>query len=154
MFMSMFRNLTLAAAALTLSAPVFAAQAAPAAPAKAAPATTAAPATATKTAKASKTTLITASGTISKFDATSKTLTVTTPKGDVAFMVDSSATITAGGKKVMASDLPNQAGHKVTVHYTEANGQKTAQSVRVGMAAPKTASAKKTSAATTATKKS
>ncbi|HEV3214491.1 MAG TPA: hypothetical protein VGZ27_02145 [Vicinamibacterales bacterium] len=147
--MSMFRNLTLAAAALTLSIPAFAAQAAPAAPAKAtAPAPASAPAKATKTAKASKTTSITASGTVSKFDAASNTLTVTTPKGDVAFMVDSSASIMAGGKKVMASDLPNQVGHKVVVHYTEANGMKTAQSVRVGTAAAKTASAKKTTAAT------
>jgi hypothetical protein len=152
MFMSMFRNLTLAAAALTLSVPAFAAQAAPAAPAKAtapaqaAPAT--APAKATKTAKASKTTAITASGTVSKFDAASNTLTVTTPKGDVAFMVDSTASIMAGGKKAMASDLPNQVGHKVVVHYTEANGMKTAQSVRVGAAAAKSASAKKTTAAT------
>jgi hypothetical protein len=150
MFMRMFRNLTLAAAALTLSAPVFAAQAAPAAPAKAtttAPAKATAPATAAaKPAKAPKTTFITASGTVTKFDAASKTLTVTTPKGDVSFMVDSTASVMANGKKVMASDLPSHVGHKVVVRYTEANGQKMAQSVRVSMAAPKNASAKKTSA--------
>jgi hypothetical protein len=150
--MRMFRSLTIAAAALTLSAPVFAAQAAPAAPAKAAPAKAAqaAPAApakaATKTAKAPKMTTITASGTISKYDAASKTLTVTTPKGDVSFMVDSTASVTASGKKVMASDLPSHVGHKVVVRYTEANGQKMAQSVRVSMTAPKSASAKKTSA--------
>ena len=70
-----------------------------------------------------------------------------TPKGDVAFVVDSTASVTANGKKVMASDLPSHVGNKVTVHYTEAGGQKMAQSVRVTMAAPKTASAstKKTS---------
>jgi hypothetical protein len=138
MFMKVFRSLTIAAALFTLSAPVFAAQA-----------TTAK--AATKTAKAPKTTAITASGTVSKFDASSNTLTVTTPKGDVSFMVDSTASITANGKKVMASDLPSRVGHKVVVRYTESNGQKTAQSVRLSMAAPKTASAKKTS---TATKKS
>jgi hypothetical protein len=140
--MRMFRSLTIAAAALTLSAPLFAAQAAPAAPAKAAKAAT------KTTAKASKMTAITTSGTVSKYDAASNTLTVTTPKGDVSFMVDSTASVSANGKKVMASDLPSHVGHKVVVRYTEANGQKTAQSVRVSMTAPKNASAKKTSATT------
>ena len=83
-----------------------------------------------------------------KFDAASNTLTVTTSKGDVSFMVDSTASVTANGKKVMASDLPSHVGHKVVVRYTESNGQKMAQSVRVSAAAPKTASAKKTPAAT------
>jgi hypothetical protein len=140
--MGMFRSLSIATAVLTLSAPAFAAQAAPAPK----PAAKTMEAKAAK--KAEKVTMITATGTVSKFDAASHTLTVTTPKGDVAFMVDSTASITANGKKVMASDLPNHVGHKVTVRYTDANGQKTAQSVKVTMAAPKTASAKKTSATT------
>jgi len=143
--MRLFRNFAFAAAVLTLSAPVFAAQTTPAAPAKA-PAKAAVKAT-----KAPKATVITASGTVSKFDAASNTLTVTTAKGDVSFVVDSAASITANGKKVMASDLPSHVGHKVVVRYTESNGQKMAQSVRVNMASAKTASAKKTS---TATKKS
>ena len=141
--MGMFRNLSIAAAVLTLSAPAFAAQAAPAPAPKPAAKTMEA-----KPAKAPKVTMITATGTVSKFDAASHTLTVTTPKGDVAFMVDSAASVTANGKKAMASDLPSHVGHKVTVRYTDANGQKTAQSVRVTMAAPKTASAKKTSSTT------
>jgi hypothetical protein len=140
--MGMFRSLSIATAVLTLSAPAFAAQAAPAAK----PAAKTMEAKAAK--KAEKVTMITATGTVSKFDAASHTLTVTTPKGDVAFMVDSTASVTANGKKVMASDLPSHVGHKVTVRYTDANGQKTAQSVKVTMAAPKTASAKKTSATT------
>ena len=49
------------------------------------------------------------------------------------------------GSYLMDRDLSKQAGHKVTVRYSEANGQKTAESVRVGAAAAKTASAKKTS---------
>lgn len=140
--MRMLRNLTIAAAALTLSSSVFAAQATTAKPTTA---TTAKPA-ATKAAKAPKMTVITAAGTVSKYDAASNTLTVTTPKGDVSFMVDSTASIAANGKKVMASDLPSHVGHKVVVRYTEANGQKMAQSVRVSMTGPKNASAKKTSA--------
>jgi DNA-binding protein HU-beta len=123
------------ATVFALSGAAFAAQTAPAAK----------PAKATTAAKAPKATVITATGTVSKFDAATNTLTVTTPKGDVAFMVDSAASVTANGKKVMASDLPSHVGHKVTVRYTEANGQKMASSVKVTMAAAKTASAKKTS---------
>ena len=127
--MRLFRSLTIAAAVLALSGPAFA----QAKPAKAA------------AAKAAKATTITATGTVSKFDAATNTLTVTTPKGDVSFNVGSSATVMANGKKVAASDLPNHVGHKVTVRYTEAGGTKTAESIRVTMAAPKTASTKKAS---------
>ena len=141
--MKVFRSLTTAAGVLVLAVPVFAAQAAPAAPTKAP-----AKAAVAKTSKVPKATVITASGTVSKFDAASNTLTVTTSKGDVSFMVDTTASVTANGKKVMASDLPSHLGHKVVVRYTESNGQKMAQSVRVSATMPKTASAKKTPAAT------
>jgi len=125
--------------AFALAAPAFAGQAAPATkpPAKAA---------AAKTTKAAKVTTIAASGTVSKFDSASNTLTVTTSKGDVAFMVDSSASILANGKKIAASDLSNEVGHKVVVRYTESGGQKMAQSLRIS-AAPKAASAKKSAPA-------
>jgi hypothetical protein len=133
----MFRSLVASAAVLALSGAAYAGQATPAA-------ATAKPAAA-KPVKAPKTTVITATGTVTKFDAASNALTVTTPKGDVAFVVDSSASVTANGKKVMATDLPSHVGHKVTVRYTESGGQKMAQSVRVTMAAPKAASTKKAS---------
>jgi hypothetical protein len=103
--------------------------------------TTTKPATKAALAKPAKATAITATGTVSKFDAASNTLTVTTSKGDVAFVVDSTASVTANGKKVMTSDLPSHVGNKVTVRYMESGGQKMAQSVRVTNAAPKTASA-------------
>lgn len=120
-----FRSAALAVSIIALSAgAAFAAQAKPA-----------------KLAKPAKATAITARGTVSKFDAASNTLTVTTAKGDVTFVVDSTASVTANGKKVMTSDLPSHIGNKVTVRYTEAGGQKMAQSVRVTAAAPKTASA-------------
>jgi hypothetical protein len=141
----MFRSAAVAASILALSGAAFAGQATTAKPvAKAAVA---------KPAKAAKPTAISATGTVSKFDAASNTLTVTTAKGDVMFVVDSSATVTADGKKVMASDLPSHVGHKVTVRYTESGGQKMAQSVRVSMAAPKAAAASTTKKAGT-TKKS
>jgi len=133
------RTLTIAAAVTALSGAAFAAQTAPAAPTPT-KAKAAAPA---KAAKAAKATVISASGTVSKFDAASNMLTLTTAKGDVSFTVDSSASIMASGKKVASSDLSSEVGHKATVRYTEANGQKTATSIRV-MAAPKAASAKKT----------
>jgi len=141
---SMLRNAALAASIVALAGPAFAGQAAPA-PAKPAAAK---PAATAKPAKAPKATAITATGTVSKFDAASNTLTVTTAKGDVAFVVDSTASVTASGKKVMASDLPTHVGQKVTVRYTESGGQKMAQSVRVtAPAAGKTASATKKSGA-------
>jgi phage baseplate assembly protein gpV len=130
-----FNGAVMALSIIALSGVAFAGQAAPAAPAK--------PATKTALAKPAKakTTAITATGTVSKFDAASNTLTVTTSKGDVMFVVGTTATVTADGKKVMASDLPSHVGHKVTVRYTESGGQKMAESVRVTMAA--TASTKK-----------
>jgi hypothetical protein len=121
------RSAAVAAAILALSGTAFAAQAKPAA----------------KTAKPAKATTITASGTVAKFDAASNSLTVTTPKGDVTFVVDATAGVTANGKKVMASDLPSHVGQKVTVRYTESGGQKMAQSVHITAPAEKTASAKK-----------
>src|SRR5262245_46984025 len=135
-FISKAASVTTAAAftMLALSGGAFASQAAPA-PKPAAK-------TAAKTTKAAKATVITATGTVGKFDAASNTLTVTTAKGDVAFMVDGSSNITANGAKVSASDLANQVGHKVTIRYTEEGGQKMAHSVKVS-AAPKAASSAK-----------
>ena len=129
----MFRSLATAALVAVLSGAAFAGQAKPAKAATAKPA------------KAPKVTVITTTGTLSKFDAASSMLTVTTPKGDVAFKLDSSASVMANGQKVAAADLPSHAGHKVTVRYTESGGQKMAQSVRVSSAAPKAASTKKAS---------
>jgi len=127
-----FGNAALAVAMVALSSVAFAGQATTTKPA--------AKAALAKPAKPAKATAITATGTVSKFDAASNTLTVTTSKGDVAFVVDSTASVTANGKKVMTSDLPSHVGNKVTVRYTESGGQKMAQSVRVTNAA-KTASA-------------
>ena len=136
----MFNTVAVVATVLGLSGAAFAAQAAPAPK-------PAAKTSAVKAPKAAKATAITATGTVSKFDAATNTLTVTTPKGDVTFMVGSTATVTAAGKKVAASDLPSHVGHNVTVRYTESGGQKMAQSVRVTMPSTKTASAKKAPAA-------
>jgi len=132
----MLRTAAIAASIVALSAPAFAAQATAPKPAT--------KAAAEKPAKAAKATPVTATGTVSKYDAASNTLTVTTAKGDETFVVGSTASVTAAGKKVMASDLPSHMGQKVTVKYTESGGQKMVESVRVTTpAAPKTASASK-----------
>jgi hypothetical protein len=135
-----FSGAVMAVSIIALSGVAFAGQAAPA-PAK--PVTKTATA---KPAKAAKATALAATGTVSKFDAASNTLTVTTAKGDAMFVVGTTASVTADGKKVMASELPSQVGHKVTVRYTESGGQKMAESVRIKTTAAKTASTKKTSA--------
>ena len=121
----MFRTLATAAAVVAITGAVCAAQAKPAQK----------PAV-----KASK--VMTATGTVSKFDAATNTLTVTTSKGDEQFVLGSSAPLIADGKKIVASDLSTHAGNKVTVRYTESDGQKMAQSVRVTAAAPKAAAKK------------
>jgi hypothetical protein len=75
-----------------------------------------------------------ATGKVAKYDAGTKTLTVTTKKGDENFMLNADTKIVAGAKTVKEDDLA--AGKKVKVNYTEANGQMTATKVTVA-AAPK-----------------
>ena len=123
------RGFVTTAAVLAFSGAAFAGQATSTKPAK--PAAPAAAAKVSKAPKAAKTTAITASGTISKYDAASNTLTLTTAKGDVSFMVDNTATVYVSGKKMMASDLSSNVGHKATVRYTDSGGSKMASSVRV-----------------------
>jgi hypothetical protein len=103
-------------------------------------------ATAAKEAKAKSTTTaaksMSATGKIAKYDAASKTVTLTTAKGDESFVLGDSAKVMHSGKAV--SDLDTLVGHTAKVHYTEANGTKTATSISVaGMAAASTHSTKK-----------
>lgn len=77
-----------------------------------------------------------ATGKISKYDESSKTVTLTTSKGDESFVLGDSAKVMHSGKAV--TDVNSLVGHNAKVHYTEANGTKTATSVVVsGMAAAK-----------------
>jgi hypothetical protein len=77
-------------------------------------------------------------GTLQKVD--DKTLTVETTKGTETVTLAPSARIHHGSKTLAAADLSGQTGARVKVRYTNANGQKEAQSVTV-------ASAKKTAKA-------
>ena len=72
------------------------------------------------------------SGTLQKVDG--QTLTVQTAKGPETVMLAPSARITENGKTLQAAQLSGDAGSRVTVRYTEVNGQKQAQAVTVSPA--------------------
>lgn len=83
------------------------------------------------TAKTAKTTSVVATGKISKFDAASKALTVTTSKGDVTFTLADKAVLKDGSKTIQADALSGLTGQSARVSYTEKEGAKTATSVHV-----------------------
>jgi hypothetical protein len=94
-------------------------------------------------AAASHTTLVTV-GKLAKFDAPTSMLTVTTATGDVTFTVSPTTKIQEGSKPLGAANLAADAGRNVRVSYSEKNGAKTVESIRVTPAAtPKAAKAKK-----------
>jgi len=77
-----------------------------------------------------------ATGKIASYDAASKTVKLTTSKGEESFVLGDAAKVMHSGKAV--TDLSTLVGHDAKVHYTEANGTKTASSISVaGMAAAK-----------------
>lgn len=71
-------------------------------------------------------------GKVAKYDAATKTLTVTTKKGDRNFTLTADTKIAAGAKVAKEDDLV--AGKNVKVTYTEANGQMTASKVTIAAA--------------------
>ncbi len=101
-------------------------------------------------AKAAKAKTTTISGTLQKVDG--QTLTVQTAKGPEMVMLGANSQIRRAGKTLTASALGGESGSRVTVRFTENNGQKMAQSVTLA-AAPKAAEPKKTAAAATAAPK-
>jgi hypothetical protein len=130
---TLLRTLTVTAGALALATSVSASQAAKTAPAKAAASKPAAAKMAGKS----------ATGKISRYDAATHTLTVSTSKGEESFVLGDKAALHAGSKAIAADDLASHAGQTAKIRYTEANGKMTAEMVTV--AAPKAAakSAKK-----------
>jgi hypothetical protein len=83
-----------------------------------------------------------ATGTIEKFDA--NTLTLKTSSGEEQFTLASSAHVRNGSKSIKADDLSGLTGQRAKVRYTEANGQRTAESVMVSSGAHKGAAKSKT----------
>ena len=74
-----------------------------------------------------------ASGTIESYDASAKTLTVKGSKSTWTFAVGDSK-VWMGSKSMEVGDLSGHSGSKVTVTYSEKDGQKVASSVRVAAA--------------------
>ncbi|HEV8253425.1 MAG TPA: hypothetical protein VGQ78_01615 [Vicinamibacteria bacterium] len=74
-----------------------------------------------------------ASGTLESYDASAKTLTVKGARDTWTFAVGD-AKVWMGSKSMDAGDLSSHNGARVTVKYTEKDGQKNASSVRVAAA--------------------
>jgi len=71
-------------------------------------------------------------GTIEKCDASARTLSVSTSKGDtVQFLLPSTTRIRQGGREIDLSGLEKLAGYRADVHYWESGGRKTAESAHV-----------------------
>jgi len=70
-------------------------------------------------------------GTLTNFDSTSNTLTISTPNGEETFMIGSTAMLHQGRKAITTSDLANLAGHIVTVRYAESAGAKTVETLDI-----------------------
>jgi hypothetical protein len=89
----------------------------------------AAPVAAARVAKSSAATV---SGTIKSVDASAKTLTLTTAKGDETFTIGDKTSIHHGSKTATVADLSSLTGQPAKVHFTESNGTKMLTSVMVG----------------------
>jgi hypothetical protein len=70
-------------------------------------------------------------GTIDKYDASRRTLSLSTSGGTVRFPVAPTARISQGGRRVEASELEKLVGNHATVRYTESDGTKVVESVHV-----------------------
>jgi hypothetical protein len=81
-------------------------------------------------------------GTLQQFDTTGRTLTVSTGKGNVTLPLAASAEIHQGTKTIAPGDLSSHTGSRIKVRYSENNGQKTAEEVRL-VAASKATRAQK-----------
>jgi hypothetical protein len=82
-----------------------------------------------------------ATGKIVKFDATSRTLTLQTAKGEERFMLASNAKLNEGSRTLTAADLGGAVGQEAKVRYTTAGGQKTAMAVMVSRSSTSSPSA-------------
>ena len=120
--MSVFKTCALAAAAVLVAASTYAA---PAQATKTTKATTA------KTTAAPKPKAHSVVGTLDKYDSGANSIVVNTGKGTETLSLSSSSAVRMGAKTMSASDLSSHTGDKVKVRYSEANGQRTVESVQV-----------------------
>ena len=71
-------------------------------------------------------------GTIEKYDASTRTLSVSTSNGTMQFPVGATARIRQGWRQIDAATLEKLLGYRADVHYSESSGRKTVESVHVG----------------------
>jgi hypothetical protein len=81
-----------------------------------------------------KATSLVAKGTISAFDRSTNTLTITTSKGQEQFTLPATARIQEASRHLTVNDLDGLNGRTVNVRYRESGGQRTVQSVNVAAA--------------------
>jgi hypothetical protein len=71
------------------------------------------------------------SGTIDKYDASTRILSLSTSNGTLQCPVASTARLRQGWHKIDALELQKLAGYRATVRYSESGGNKTVESVHV-----------------------
>jgi hypothetical protein len=72
-----------------------------------------------------------ATGKIVSFDEASKTLTISTSKGEEKFVLGSNVRLQEDSKTITAANLSGLTGHQAKVRYTASGSDKTAESVMV-----------------------
>ena len=125
---TVIRPLALAVAVLSLAGSALAGPAnAPSSPARQQAAAQPVSASSTKPAKekAQTATTLVATGKIVQFDTTGQALTLSTSKGEQHFTVGPSARLQDSSHAITVADLGRMTGHKATVRYKEAAGEKT-----------------------------
>jgi hypothetical protein len=70
-------------------------------------------------------------GTISKYDGSTRTLSLTTSSGVVRFSLAATARIRQAWQTIDASELEKLGGYRAVVRYSESDGTKTVESVHV-----------------------
>jgi hypothetical protein len=70
-------------------------------------------------------------GTIDKYEASTRTLFLSTSNGKVQFPLPPAARIRRGGQTIDAAQLEKLSGYRASVRYSESGGNKTVESVHV-----------------------
>jgi hypothetical protein len=70
-------------------------------------------------------------GTIEKYDASTRMLSLITATGTVQFALAASVRIRRRGRQIDASALEHLSGYRAVVRYSEAHGNKTVESISV-----------------------
>ena len=71
------------------------------------------------------------SGTVEKFNASTRTLSLSTGSGTTLFTLPPITRIREGWQRIEPADLEKLAGHRAVVHYSESSGIRTVEFVHV-----------------------